>query len=139
MSPVAAIVAAPVLYVWNFAPHVFKPEKTRGIGDLLLWVLDVIMWAILLVLETIGALVKPFALAIRLFANMVAGHVVLASIIGLIFIFHGSIALNYGMGVVIAIGATALSCLELFVALLQAYVFTFLTTLFIGASVSPEH
>ncbi len=139
MSPVAAFVAAPVLYVWNFAPHVFKPEKTRGIGDLLLWVLDVIMWAILLVLEMIGAVIKPFALAIRLFANMVAGHVVLASILGLIFVFQGSVAMNYGLGVVSALGAAALNCLELFVAFLQAYVFTFLTTLFIGASVSPEH
>lgn len=139
MSPLAAFLVAPVLYVWNFAPHVFKPAQTRGIGDVLLWILDFVMWLILLVLEMIGAVIKPFALAIRLFANMVAGHVVLASILGLIFAFQGSVAMNYGLGVISALGATALNCLELFVAFLQAYVFTFLTTLFIGASVSPEH
>lgn len=139
MSPFPAAILAPILYVWNFAPHVFKPVHTRGAGDLLLWVLDVVMWAVLLALELIGAVIKPFALAIRLFANMVAGHVVLASILGLIFVFKGSVAANYGMGVVASLGAAALSCLELFVCFLQAYVFTFLTTLFIGASVSPEH
>lgn len=139
MSPPAAFIAAPLLYIWNFAPHVFKPDHTQGPGDLLLWLLDIAMWAVLLALEMIGAVIKPFALAIRLFANMVAGHVVLASILGLIFAFQGSIAMNYGMGVISSLGAAALSCLELFVCFLQAYVFTFLTTLFIGASVSPEH
>ncbi len=139
IPPAAAAILAALLYIWNFAPHVFKPAHTRGLGDILLWLLDVVMWAILLALELIGAIIKPFALAIRLFANMVAGHVVLASILGLIFVFKGSIAANYGLGVVASLGAAALSCLELFVCFLQAYVFTFLTTLFIGASVSPEH
>lgn len=139
MSPLAAAIAAPILYVWNFAPHVFKPAHTQGPADLFFWTLDIIMWAILLALEAIGAVIKPFALAIRLFANMVAGHVVLASILGLIFAFEGSVSMNYGMGVISSLGAAALSCLELFVCFLQAYVFTFLTTLFIGASVSPEH
>jgi F-type H+-transporting ATPase subunit a len=139
MSPVPAAIASPFLYAWNFAPHVFKPEHTRGIGDILMWGMDIGMWAVLLVLEMIGALIKPFALSIRLFANMIAGHVVLGSILGLIFAFKGSIAMNYGLGVVSSLGAVALSCLELFVCFLQAYVFTFLTTLFIGSSVSPEH
>lgn len=133
-----AFVMAPVLYVWNFAPHVLMPEKIDGIGAVLLVIADFFMWFMLLGLEFIGALVKPFALAIRLFANMVAGHVVLASILAL------AIALKTTMqqstvGVGVVLGCAALSCLELFVAFLQAYVFVFLTTLFIGASVSPEH
>lgn len=137
-SPVIAIFMAPVLYIWNFAPHVFMPEKVKGPGDALLVIADFIMWAILLGLEAIGAAVKPFALAIRLFANMVAGHVVLASILAL------AIALKTVMeqstvGIAVVLGCAGLSCLELFVAFLQAYVFVFLTTLFIGASVSPEH
>ncbi len=135
----AAVLQAPFLYAWNFAPHVFAPERTDGIGAILLWVADVGMWACLLVLELIGAVIKPFALAIRLFANMVAGHIVLASILALIFTFAGSVAGNWGMGVVSALGCAALSLLELFVAFLQAYIFVFLTTLFIGASVAPEH
>lgn len=135
----AAVIQAPFLYIWNFAPHVFAPEKTNSIAAALLWFADVVMWAILLGLEFIGAVIKPFALAMRLFANMVAGHMVLASILALIFTFSGSIAANVGIGAISAIGCAALSLLELFVALLQAYIFTFLTTLFIGASIAPEH
>ena len=137
--PATAAMAAPFLYIWNFAPHVFAPDKVTGIGSSLLWVIDLIMWAFLLALEAIGAVIKPFALSIRLFANMVAGHVVLASILALIFVFSGSVAMNWGVGVIAATGSAALSLLELFVACLQAYIFTFLTALFIGASVSPEH
>lgn len=138
MAPPAALAAAPVLYVWNFAPHVFKPAKVDGPGAFLLLIADVIMWAILLGLEMVGAVIKPFALAIRLFANMVAGHVVLASILALIGGLSG-MAMKSTVGPLVAVGCAALSCLELFVAFLQAYIFTFLTTLFIGASVSPEH
>lgn len=136
--PLAAV-SAPFLYAWNFAPHVFKPEKMEGPGSVLLYVADVFMWAFLLVLETMGAFIKAFALSVRLFANMVAGHVVLAAILSLIFMFQGHWLVNTGVGATIAIGSAALSLLELFVAFLQAYVFTFLTTLFIGASVAPEH
>ena len=70
---------------------------------------------------------------------MIAGHVVLASILALIFAFKGAVSMNFGMGIVCSLGSAALSLLELFVCFLQAYVFTFLTTLFIGASVAPEH
>jgi F-type H+-transporting ATPase subunit a len=139
LSPGAAAVQAPFLYVWNFAPHVFKPARLDGVLAGLLMLADVGMWAFLLVLEFVGAIIKPFALAIRLFANMVAGHVVLASILALIFLFKGSVGGNTGVGIISALGCAALSMLELFVAFLQAYVFTFLTTLFIGASVAPEH
>lgn len=134
-----AAIKAPILYVWNFAPHVFAPEKVTGVGSLLALVLDFVMWAFLLFLEAIGAIIKPFALAIRLFANMVAGHVVLASLLALIFTFKGGVAANTGVGIIAAVGSAALSCLELFVAFLQAYVFVFLTTLFISMSVAPEH
>ena len=99
---------------------------------------DAVMWVILLLLEFIGALIKPFALCIRLFANMIAGHIVLATIVGLILAFRG-FAMQAGGGLFVAAGGAALSCLDLFVAFLQAYIFVFLTTLFIGASVAPEH
>ena len=138
MSPAFAAAAAPVLYIWNFAPHVFKPEKVEGPADFVMLILDFLMWALLLALEFIGAIIKPFALAIRLFANMVAGHVVLASLLALIGGLAG-MAMKSTVGPMVAIGCAALGCLELFVAFLQAYIFTFLTTLFIGASVSPEH
>ncbi len=135
MAPAPAALAAVPLYIWNFAPHVFAPQPgTNPAAALLLRIADVAMWAVLLALEFIGAVIKPFALMIRLFANMVAGHIVLASILGLIFAM-GSFMVA-GMAV---LGSIALSCLELFVAFLQAYIFVFLTTLFIGMSVAPEH
>jgi len=94
----------------------------------------------LLVLESIGALVKPFSLCIRLFANMLAGHLVPAALIALIPL--GAAAAWYmtgGIGIVVVAGCTGLACLDLFVAFLQAYIFTFLVTLYIATAVAPEH
>jgi F-type H+-transporting ATPase subunit a len=86
-----------------------------------------IMVVIMTPVELLGKLTKPFALAIRLFANMVAGHVVLLAIIGLIFLF-GSFAIAVGPVVM----AVALTFLEIFVAFLQAYIFALLSAVFIG-------
>ncbi len=85
-------------------------------------------------LEIISMLVRPFTLAVRLFANMIAGHIILAVIIGLILLFK-----NYGAAVAVLLGNLALSFLELLVALIQAYIFTLLSTLYISFSVSSEH
>jgi F-type H+-transporting ATPase subunit a len=83
--------------------------------------------------ELIGKIVKPFALTLRLFANMTAGHFVILVLIGLIFVFGTAPAvLRYG----VAAGAVALTLfmmfLELLVAFLQAYIFALLTSVFIG-------
>lgn len=86
-----------------------------------------LMAVIMTPVELLGKLTKPFALAIRLFANMTAGHVLLLAIIGLIFLF-GSYAIAVGPVVM----ATALFFLEIFVAFLQAYIFALLTSVFIG-------
>jgi F-type H+-transporting ATPase subunit a len=86
-----------------------------------------IMALIMTPVELLGKLAKPFALAIRLFANMTAGHVVILAIIGLIFLF-GSYAIAVGP----VLMAVALMFLELFVAFLQAYIFALLTSVFIG-------
>lgn len=85
-------------------------------------------------MEIIAALVKPFSLAIRLFANIFAGHVVLVSILGLALVFR-----NIPAGAASVFAAVLLSLLELFVAFLQAYIFTFLSAIFIGFAVHPEH
>jgi F-type H+-transporting ATPase subunit a len=97
-------------------------------------------------IEWMGVLVRNLVLAVRLFANMFAGHVVLATILIFIFVAWRAVEaehLNPGMGWVITIlsilGQVALSLLELFVAFLQAYIFTFLTSLFLGMAVHPEH
>jgi F-type H+-transporting ATPase subunit a len=92
---------------------------------------------VMLVVELMGLLAKPFALAVRLFANMLAGHMVILSLLGLIFSF--SLMFGSGAGAGVAPVAVAFSLfvylLELLVALIQAYIFTFLTALFIGMSV----
>ena len=85
-------------------------------------------------LELISAFVRPFALAIRLFANILAGHILLATIMGLIVLFKSFSVACVSLAVVVA-----MSFMELFVAFLQAYIFTFLTVLFISFSVAPEH
>lgn len=108
-------------YLKNFIPHV--P-----------WPLVPVMY----ILEFIGALVKPFALAIRLFANMLAGHTVLGALIGLVFM-SSKLAIMAPTAVATVAGCAAISLLELFVAFLQAYIFTYLMTMFIGAAVHPEH
>lgn len=86
-----------------------------------------IMLVIMLPVEIIGKLAKPFALAVRLFANMTAGHVLVLALIGLTFVFQ-----SYAVGIGASILATGVMLLELFVAFLQAYVFTLLTSVFIG-------
>jgi len=92
------------------------------------------LWPLMLVVELIGLVAKPFALAIRLWANMNAGHIVLLVILGLIFVFKNWMV----VGISVA-GSVAISMLELFVALVQAYVFTFLTAVFMGLALHPEH
>ena len=86
-----------------------------------------IMLVIMTPVEIIGKLSKPFALAVRLFANMTAGHVLVLALIGLTFLFQ-----SYVVGVGASVLATAIMLLELFVAFLQAFVFTLLTSVFIG-------
>ncbi|MDJ0972932.1 MAG: F0F1 ATP synthase subunit A [Planctomycetota bacterium] len=86
-------------------------------------------------LEIVAGLVKPFALAVRLFANMTAGHIVLAVLLGFAITAATNGGLQYGITVAAVLGSVAFSLLELFVAFLQAYIFTFLLTLFIGAAI----
>jgi F-type H+-transporting ATPase subunit a len=89
---------------------------------------------IMIVVEFIGLFTKPFALCIRLFANMTAGHIVILSMIALIFTF-GSIL----VAPVSVAFALFLNVLEIFIALLQAYIFTILTSLFASLAVHQEH
>ncbi len=86
-----------------------------------------IMLAILTPVEFLGKLAKPFALAVRLLANMTAGHMLILSIVGMIFVVQ-----TYLMGAASVTMASVLMILELFVAFLQAYIFAMLTSVFIG-------
>lgn len=95
--------------------------------------IPVFVLPIMIVVEFLGILTKPFALCIRLFANMTAGHVVILALIGLIF------SLGYGATPVSIGFALFIYLLEILVGLLQAYIFTMLSALFIGMAVHQEH
>jgi F-type H+-transporting ATPase subunit a len=88
-------------------------------------------------IEVFGLMVKHGVLAVRLLANMMAGHVVLAVVVAFIAASFQSMWW-YAVAPASVFGATALSMLELFVAFLQAYIFTFLSALFIGMAVHPH-
>ncbi len=92
------------------------------------------LWPIMVPIEILGLFTKPFALCIRLFANMSGGHIVLVSLVGLIFIFK-----SYILAPVPVLFMVGINMLELFVAFLQAYVFTMLTSLFMGLGMQAEH
>lgn len=83
-------------------------------------------------IEILGKLVKPFALCIRLFGNMTAGHFVILALFGIIFLFWHLPGVNYAIGITTAALVTGIMFLELFVAFLQAYVFALLSAMFIG-------
>jgi F-type H+-transporting ATPase subunit a len=122
-------------YIGSMWPHFDVPY---GMG----YVLKPFVFGI----EWMGVLVRNIVLAVRLFANMFAGHVVVATI--LIFIYTaGKLMVANEMhpamwGTISAlsvVGQVMLSLLELFVAFLQAYIFTFLASLFMGIAMHPAH
>jgi F-type H+-transporting ATPase subunit a len=89
---------------------------------------------VMIPVELIGLISKPFALMIRLFANITAGHIIVLSLICLIFIFD-----SLAVAPVSIIFVVFMDCIELLVAFLQAYIFTLLSSLFIGMAVAEEH
>lgn len=92
------------------------------------------MKIILAPIELLGVMIKPFALMIRLYANIFAGHVVLMSLIGLIFVFRSWLG-----GSMSFLLSFAISTIEILVALLQAYIFTMLTALYFGSAKQEHH
>ena len=114
-------------YVKSFIPHIDAPFAMK------LFILPMIV-----VIEVLGSFIKAFVLAVRLFANMFAGHMVSAMILGFIVMARMSTLfwpITFGSVFMV----TALSCLELFVAFLQAFIFVFLTSLFISSALHPAH
>ncbi|MDO7884618.1 F0F1 ATP synthase subunit A [Hymenobacter cheonanensis] len=107
----------------NYWGHIFAPPGVP-------WPLYIIMVPV----ELVGVIVKPFSLMIRLFANITAGHIIILSFISLIFIFRsaatGFLSVPFGLFI---------SMLELLVSVLQAYIFTLLTAMYIGSAVEEHH
>lgn len=119
---------------------VFSGKKTYWLhivdplGKSMPWAGKILLYLILWPVEIIGIFTKPFSLMIRLFANITAGHILILSIISLAFIFE-----SLTIGVAGAVFATVMNMLELFVAVLQAYVFTLLSALYFGQAVEEHH
>jgi F-type H+-transporting ATPase subunit a len=110
----------------GYAKTIFYAPK--GMGPVGTAVMLVIMTPV----EIVGKIAKPFALMVRLFANMTAGHTVILSLIGMIFVFGNMGIGRWGVAVGSVGMSTAMMMLELFVAFLQAYIFAMLTSVFIG-------
>jgi F-type H+-transporting ATPase subunit a len=112
-------------YYWK---HIFAPDVPKA------------MYIIIVPIEILGVILKPFVLMLRLFANITAGHIIILGFFSLIFIFG---AMNTGMGYAVSplsVGFTLfMSFLELLVAFLQAFVFTLLTAIYIGMAVEEHH
>ncbi len=112
----------------DYWKHLFDP-----LGDSMPWYGKLPLYVILIPIEILGIFIKPFSLLIRLYANMQAGHIVVMSLIGLMFIFKSWIGSPLSFGL-----AFAISLIEILVALLQAYIFTMLSALYFGFA-SEEH
>jgi F-type H+-transporting ATPase subunit a len=96
------------------------------------------LWVLMWVIEVAGLLIRHIVLGVRLFANMFAGHMVLSVILGFILTAGWLSAAFFVVAPASVIGVILLSVLELFVAFLQAYIFTFLSAMFIGTAVHPH-
>ena len=124
------------LAVFTFIIIQFTMFKEHGVGG---WLAHLtggtpwFLWIIMIPVEFLSMFIKPFALMVRLFANMTAGHVVIVTLIGLIFVFKSWFVAPAAVAVTLAMYG-----LELFVAFMQAYIFTMLSSLFIGMAAAHE-
>jgi F-type H+-transporting ATPase subunit a len=104
---------------------------------------SVFVYPILIPIEIIGMFVRPFALTMRLAANMTGGHIAILAILSFVFLFtemFGRAAAGIGVGVVLSVPlAVGVSALEIIVVLVQAYVFTLLSAVFIGMAIHAHH
>jgi F-type H+-transporting ATPase subunit a len=131
---VTMVLALVVFIVVNFSgnkhywKHIFMPDVPVG------------LWVLLIPIEIIGVVLKPFVLMLRLFANITAGHIIILGFFSLIFIFgQKNLVAGYGSAVFSVAFTLFMSVLELLVAFLQAYVFTLLASLYIGSATEEHH
>jgi F-type H+-transporting ATPase subunit a len=119
----------PLGYAKSYVPHIDVPPA-----------LAIFLIPMIVGIEAMGHVIKAGVLAVRLFANMFAGHTVLAVLLGFIVMAKNASFILFGSVTAASVlGVTALSLLELFVAFLQAFIFVFLTALFLGSTLHPAH
>jgi F-type H+-transporting ATPase subunit a len=147
-SPTASLAVTAALALITFGTVLFTGMKKFGVGGYWLTLiphmdlppaLRFVMVPMIFVIEFFGLFIRHAVLAVRLLANMFAGHLVLAVIVSFIVMAAKvSVTLSAGVAVPSLAAAVALMMLELFFAFLQAYIFTFLSALFIGMTVHPH-
>jgi F-type H+-transporting ATPase subunit a len=133
-NPIVPLVLAVIIFfnshITNLVKNGFKCYvKTYAPSSVPKWMLVIVV-----PIELISAIAKPFSLFIRLMANMLAGHTVIYVILGLIIYFK-----SYFIAIAAVPFASVMMVLELFVSAVQAYVFAILTALYIGEAVNPRH
>lgn len=137
-APTANIAVTAALATTTLAVMIGCGIKASGpIGmwlDLVPKGLPPVIREILFVVEVLGFFVKPFALTIRLFANMFGGHLVVLSLFGMIYVFQ-----SWGVFFGVLPMSIFVGALELLVAFIQAFIFTFLSIMFVQMSLHPEH
>lgn len=114
----------------HYWKHIFNPPAPMGVN------------VIIIIIEFLSVFIKPFALMIRLFANITAGHIIILSLVSIIFIFaqFGGTAAGFGSSIIAGLFILFMNALELLVAALQAYIFTMLSAVFIGQAIEePTH
>ncbi|MDX2129511.1 MAG: F0F1 ATP synthase subunit A [Chloroherpetonaceae bacterium] len=125
------------LAIFSFLIIQYAGLRANGVGGYLAhltggtpWFL----WPIMVPVEVIGLFIKPFALTMRLFANMIAGHIVIVTLLGLTFLYQ-----SYVVGVLSVTVTLGVYLLEIFVSFMQAFIFTMLTSVFIGMATEHSH
>ncbi|WP_266367541.1 F0F1 ATP synthase subunit A [Tellurirhabdus rosea] len=110
--------------------HLFKPTGV-----------PVALLPIMIPVEIVGVFMKPFSLMVRLFANITAGHIIILSLLGLIFIAGnlGGSATGWAVSPLVAVFTIFMNLIELLVAFLQAFIFTLLSSMYIGSAVEEHH
>jgi F-type H+-transporting ATPase subunit a len=112
----------------HYWKHIFMPDVPKA------------LWVLLIPIEILGVVLKPFVLMLRLFANITAGHIIILGFFSLIFIFgEKSAVAGFGTSILSVAFTLFMSVLELLVAFLQAYVFTLLASLYIGSATEEHH
>ena len=132
-----------VIFVCMLVSGIMKQGLVGFFVNLLPHGMPVALIPLMAVVELVGLFIKPFALMVRLFANMLGGHMVVYSFLGMIFLFAKMLEMDTVFSTLIAIPAVGMGVfimiIEGFIALLQAYIFTYLSVIFIQQSMHPAH